>query len=440
MKTDGKIKGGLKRKLIVNLLDMAAKSREGMAQYAFDNTRFYKELYHDLPEIYGSVKEVPFRKLPIVKKSLVNSYLPLDLLSTKEEKRVFKYAETTGSTGSPTPSFYTHKEFKGSVVLARLTPYKDMLKGILAENRRAVCGLACGFTIAGASFQQLLNTFGFMTINVDARTTIAPPERVARLLARFKPSVVVASETDFLAWMRVLKEFYSSDYDEVVNNLKLLMSTAELCSESRSRQIAETFGLVHIDNYACVEGYFSLPCPCGEKHILPIYETEVLSSDLKMSSTYGTGRFAFTNLLRKSTPFVRYLLDDLVTIAPSSCPYGFKKSIKPHGRYELSVKIGDRRYGTEHFEEQLFKDYLFGEYQIQVKNGGLTIYAEDYLDKGVPVKKIEERFEEKFGQPTDLNVVPYGTLRDYQSIRKSKPLLRLQDERAVSTQKIPRYM
>lgn len=429
-----------KRRLAQWILKHKVFSKEKMAEYAYKNTTFYKHLYGRIVKRGERVKNISFKNLPLVMKKTVNDYLPFDLLSRKLEKKVFKYGETTGSTGSPTPSFYTRQEFYGSVLLSKITPYSMLFEKILKENRNAVCGLACGFTIAGLSFQQILDEKGFLTINVDSRTTISPPHRVARLLSRFKPAVIVAGETDFLAWMKVLKEQYPREYDDVVKNVKVLISTAELCSKSRSRQIEAEFNITHVDTYACVEGYFSVPCPCGEKHILPIYETEVLSEDLSDSKEFGTGRFAFTNLLRKSTPFVRYLLDDLVTITPSNCRYGFSKSIKPHGRYELTVSILGKRFGTEHFENLLFEHFLFGEYQIIIEADRIVIKAEDYSGKLVPVQKIKDNFYQAFGLKTELEIVRYGAIRDYRKIRQSKPLLRLIDKRDSSEQKIPEYL
>lgn len=430
----------IKRKVAQWLLKHKVFSKNKMAEYAYKNTTFYKQLYDKSAKNAAGIRNIPFHQLPLVKKHIVNDYLPFDLLSKELEKKVFKYGETTGSTGSPTPSFYTRQEFYGSVLLSKITPYSMLFENILQDNRRAVCGLACGFTIAGLSFQQILDERGFLTINVDARTTISPPHRVARLLSRFKPAVIVAGETDFLAWMKVLKEQYPGEYDDVVNNLKILISTAELCSKSRSRQIEKEFAITHVDTYACVEGFFSVPCPCGEKHVLPIYEAEVLNHNLMKTAEYGTGRFAFTNLLRKSTPFVRYLLDDLVTITPSNCPYGFSKTIKPHGRYELTVSINGNRFGTEHFENILFENYLFGEYQVIIEGNRILIRAEDYTGKTVPEKIIKRNFSQTFGLKTELEIVPYGILRDYEKIRVAKPLMRLLDKRSSSEQQVPKYL
>jgi phenylacetate-CoA ligase len=404
------------------------------------STRLYRRLYGGAAA-QPRGRKIVFERLPLLRKQLIREASPFDLLAAPLAAKVTRYAETTGSMGSPTPSFFTPTEFRGSVALARLTPYSPLLRQAARANRRAVCGLACGFTIAGASFHQILDAYGFLTVNVDARTTIAPPARVARLLARYRPSVVVASETDFLAWMRVLREDCPESYDDVVEALQVLISTAELCSGSRSARIGEHFGILHVDNYSCVEGFFSLPCPCGEKHVLPIYHAEVLSEDLSAGSEWGTGRFAFTNLVRRSTPFVRYLLDDWVTIAPSRCPYGFRKSVVPHGRYELSVLLGEERCGVRHFEEALFAHHLFGEYTVEVRQGRLVVRAEDY-DEGspVPVAATRNEMERRFGVPVDLEVLPYGALRSYREIRMSKPLMRVRDLRASSTQRVPEYV
>ena len=175
--------------------------------------------------------------------------------------------------------------------------------------------------------------------------------------------------------------------------------------------------------------------------MLPIYHAEVLSEDLSTSGEWGTGRFAFTNLVRRSTPFVRYLLDDWVTIAPSRCPYAFDKSVVPHGRYELSVVMGGERCGVRHFEEALFARHLFGEYTVEVHEGRLAITAEDYLeDRPVPVAATIDEMERRFSVPVDLDVVPYGALRNYREIRMSKPLMRVRDMRVSSTQKVPEYV
>ena len=61
-------------------------------------------------------------------------------------------------------------------------------------------------------------------------------------------------------------------------------------------------------------------------------------------------------------------------------------------------------------------------------------------DGKIPTGLIQQRFRTNWGLPADLEIVPYGTLRNYREIRTSKPILRLVDSRASSTQEVPRYL
>jgi phenylacetate-CoA ligase len=361
------------------------------------------------------------------------------LLSDELKERVCLYAETTGSTGGPTPAFYTPREFRASTILSMITPYSRLIRSVLARNRTCLNGITFGFTIAGASFGDLLVNNGALVANAGSRSTIATPERTARAIARLKPSVIAGSPIDFLSWMRIVKEDWPDDYDSVRESLEILISTAELCSPSRERRIEEEFGIVHINVYACVEGFFSLPCPCGEKHVIGIYHPEVFTDDLKKIPK-GRGRFAFTNLLKKSSPMVRYLLDDTVTLFDSQCPWGFRRSVRPHGRHELSVRIGDFAYNVDDFEDEIFRHGLYGDYRVTVHGERLDVELEEFGAKASPADKVESGLAAKFSLPAAVRLVPFGTITKYREVRQSKPILKILDGRSESTQTIPEFL
>ena len=262
---------------------------------------------------------------------------------------------------------------------------------------------------------------------------------MARALKRLRPSVLTGTPIDLLCWARILKEDYPNEAPTVFEQLKVVLSTAELCSASRSQAIRRHFNLLHVDVYACVEGFFSVPCPCGEKHILPIYHPEVFSDGLECLGTFGEGRFAYTNLAKKSTPLVRYLLDDFVTVTPSRCPFGFTRSIEPHGRWELTVMIGERRLGVRHFEEAIFRHGLFGDYRVVLHDDRMEITVEEYGDHSA-IQAMENSIGEEFSLATRVSVVPFGTITPYRDVRRSKPILKVEDRRSRSTQKIPEYL
>ena len=421
-----------KARLLLALLRRSCLTPVGMARYARSNTVHYGSVLKDWD---GKT----FPDLPLLTKEEARHLSPFDLLSRPLVRKVFLYAETTGSAGSPTPAFFTRREFHAATLLTYITPYFARLKEVLSKNRTCFNGLAFGFTVAGMSFGDLLANIGGLVANAGSRSTLATPERAARCIARLRPSVIAATPADFLAWMRIVREDHPADYDAVVANLQVLLSTAELCAASRVERISREFGIQHVDIYACVEGFFALPCPCGEKHILSAYQTELVDPEGRPLGGDGTGRFAFTNLLKRSTPMVRYLLDDWVTIRRSSCTYGFKASIEPHGRFELTVPLAEGRIGVRHVEEELFRHGLFGEYEVSLQADRCRVRVERYA--GEPdADGIRAGLRGLLGVDIDLEVVSYGSLVDYRAVRLRKPILRLVDRRPVSQQTLPVHL
>ena len=428
----GSIWNRLRRYLYMLAIWFKARTPMATARYAWEQTEFYRRLYGEsLPD--------SFEKLPLTLKKDLGTADPYDVLSNEEVGNVVYYGETTGSTGYPTPSFYTMSEFRSARILSRITPYIGPLEETLDQNRAVVNGLTFGFTIAGMTFGDFLQANGGMVANVGTRSTIATPERMVRTLVRLRPGILTGTPIDVLSWMKILEEDYPKQVGKVRDQLRVVLSTAELCSASRSKGLEKEFGFIHVDIYACVEGFFSVPCPCGDKHILPLYYPELFDANLKPIGTYGEGRFAFTNLIKKSSPLVRYLLDDFVTVHPSRCSFGFQKSIVPHGRWELTVVINQRRYGIRHFEEAIFRHGLFGDYRVVLDDAGMTVTVEEYASHAsLPV--MAEDIGQELGLKTKVEVVPFGTITKYREIRKEKSILKVEDRRRESTQKIPEFL
>ncbi len=425
---------GWKARLLLRLVRWKAMTPAGMARYAFRHARFYREFWAGKdPSDFGS--------LPVLTKSTVRDVSPYEFLSDELADEVTWYGETTGSSGSPTPSFLTRKEFHGATLLALVSPHHPAFQAALAENRTCVNGLAFGFTIAGMSFGDVLANLGGLVANVGSRSTLATPERIARAIARLRPSIVAATPMDFLCWMRILREDFPAAVPEVVKRLRLFISTAELCSDSRSKAIEREFGVRHVDTYACVEGFFTLACTCGEKHVLPAYHVELFDDDLKPLEREGRGRLAFTSLVKKSTPLVRYLLDDDATLFSSSCPLGFTKSVIPHGRHELCARLPDRRINVREVEEAIFSAGLFGDYGVDLFDDRVEAQVEAYAS-GTEGKgpDVEKALAAAVGLPAKVTVVPFGTLVAYREPRRTKSILRLRDRRAASSQKVPEFV
>ena len=334
------------------------------------------------------------------------------------------------------------REYHGIVFLAAMTPFYGALSEQIRRNRICVNGMSFGFTIAGESYSYMMVQCGALVANVGSRSTLATPERTADAVSRLKPGFIVGTPIDLLAWMRIVREDHGEVYDEVVNQLSIFLSSAELCSASRRKAIEKHFNLIQIDTYATVEGFFSIACPCGGKHLVPMYLVELFDENLKKIGVFGRGRLVFTNLAKRSTPLVRYLLDDLVTVKRSeACPWGYDMEIVPHGRYELSVKIKDELLNVGDFEEEIFKEGLFGDYRVRLlENDNAEIILEDYAAPPGAEKRVEERLRERFKLNFRAYLKPYGFLTPFREPRTAKAILKVEDLRRESKQRIPEVL
>jgi phenylacetate-CoA ligase len=425
------------RNHLVNILLAAKKlSPLQMARYAKINTRFYGNLYrqYDMED---------FRKLPLMSKYDLIGISPYDLLSQPYQDQVNLYAETSGSSGSPTPSFFTPQEYQRLLILSALSPFTPLIQRELKENRVALNGLTFGFTIAGFSFGALLQKLGALVAQVGSRSTIALPERTTQTILKLKPSVIAATPLDFMSWMEIIRLDHPRKREEILRSLKFLMSTAEPCAKSRQRQIENFFNVTQINVYASVDGFVSIPCPCGEKHLVDhLLHVELYDRQKNYIGTRGTGRLCFTNLVKKSTPIVKYLLDDWVTIRDCHCGDGFKQAIEPHGRYELSLDIQGRTWGHLDFEEIIYSYGLFMDYRIEVLDSKIQLQLEEYPPATVhyDLAGLEKELSEKTALPCDIQLRTLGSLTDIRKVRSAKSIVKVLDKREISTQEIPCYL
>jgi phenylacetate-CoA ligase len=425
----------MQRKLVEVLIKLKRLSPSKMAQYAKGKTDFYQKFYQN----YDVTN---FKNLPLLTKNHLVGVDPLQLLSKDFIDNVSLYGETSGSSGSPTPCFFTARDFKNLIGLCALTPYTPLIEQTLKENRVTVNGLTFGYTIAGFSFTQILLRYRALVAQLGSRSTIATPERNARTIAKLKPSIIAATPLDLMAWLEIIRTDLPESYQGVRRNLKILFSTAEPCANTRKQQLEKHFGIVHINTYATVDGFITIPCPCGEKHIInSLYEIELFDHNLKSLGFYGTGRLCFTNLLRKTSPLVKYLIDDYVTITPSTCPHGFKNSVFPKGRYELTVDLNNRTWGSLDFEELIYKFGLPMDYRVFIRDEIIQVELEEY--PSCPIYdsiSLKTELAALTGLTVEVKLLKLGNLTSLRKVRENKSIIKILDLRKNSRQILPKIL
>jgi phenylacetate-CoA ligase len=107
--------------------------------------------------------------------------------------------------------------------------------------------------------------------------------------------------------------------------LSAIQAISETLTEPAQRKIETAFGAPVKNLYSCAEaGYLASPCPAG--HGLHVHAEnvilEILDEADQPCKAGETGRVVLTVLHNLRTPFIRYDIEDMATLAPEACPCG----------------------------------------------------------------------------------------------------------------------
>jgi coenzyme F390 synthetase len=342
---------------------------------------------------------------PTTKEDLRSGY-PFGFLAVPR-REVATYHESSGTTGIPSVSFYTEREWRelgirfdrkpseiiaDDVFLIRI-PYAFVVAGMLAD----ACGRQKGATvIAGAS-----------------RTLAAPPSRAARVIKDLNVTKTWSSPTEILLIASAMVA-QGNDPARDAPNLRNIFLGGEPLPPAKQRFISQSWGGAEVaQEFGCTEaGSLAGTWPDGTiRWWSDIALAEVLCDDGKIRRD-GTGQLLITPLLREAMPLLRYETGDRVTLSngnDTEFPI-----ITFHGR-------GPTLPGglTAGAVEQAFYEALTpGEllfWRASVDDSKINIEIEP--TPGISVsparrREIGETMAEALGRTVEITETPRGTLVD----------------------------
>ena len=109
---------------------------------------------------------------------------------------------------------------------------------------------------------------------------------------------------------------------DIRGNIRYIEYAEEPVMKDYAENVESYFGLRGYDMYGCQEiNGIAMQCQFGNYHLMNgnVY-AEVYSEDT--FSQYGRGNICVTSLHNTAMPFIRYKLNDIVTISPSECECG----------------------------------------------------------------------------------------------------------------------
>ncbi|MBE4734649.1 phenylacetate--CoA ligase family protein [Streptomyces caniscabiei] len=315
-----------------------------------------------------------FHRLPTTTKTDLRDNYPFGMLGVAKSE-LATYHESSGSTGRPTPSYYTEDDWVdlaerfarkrvgigASDTLLVRTPYAMLLTGHLAH----AAGRSHGATVVPG----------------DNRSLAMPYSRVVRALHDLDVTLTWSMPTECLLWAAAARAAGLRP-DEDFPALRALFVGGEPLSPARRARISRVWGVPVVEEYGSTEtGSLAGECSEGRLHLwADRVLCEVRDPETGEIGTEGTGQLVVTPLHREAMPLLRYNLEDAVEVSYDPCPCGWVlPTVTVLGRDVYGHRIGDTLVTQHRLEDLVYRlpdtyGVLF--WRAQTASGHLRVEVE----------------------------------------------------------------
>lgn len=334
------------------LSDFNFKKRKAIVEYAYLNTKFYREFYDRHGFIPQSLKsENDWANIPILTKNDIR-FNEKDFLPLSIDKRRLKESTTGGSTGEPLRVYHDRKNYLetfGWLVFRwwRVNP---------ADNIAFVFRLTRSTRLS--SFINKLIWFPTKRIYLDASSvSVEDFDIFIKKLNKVQPVIIqgyTGSLNEFCLYC-------------IKKNIKFNFSKIVWCTSSPLTQaIRDTISLVFsgdvVDQYGSGEVYW-IATECLKHNGLHIHSDkrhlEIIDQEGFPVGKDVVGRVLVTDLENKVFPIIRYENGDLSSISSEICKCGLPHPLltKVYGRISSSVKFPEGGFISGDFFTTIFDNY-----------------------------------------------------------------------------------
>lgn len=352
-----------------------------------------------------------FDRIPLTTKEDLAASYPFDLLAVPMEQ-LDCYFESSGTTGRPTPAYYTRADWTdlaerfsrktGGIVDSDVLFVRSPYALGMAAHLAAESGRANGATV----------------IPGDNRSSLIPYARVVRILHDLGITLTWSNPTDCLMWAasaRLVGLDPATDFPA----LRALYVGGEPLSPARKERISQIWGVPVLDEYGCSElGSLAGRCPAGRLHLwADRVKAEIFDPATRAVSPYGTGELVLTPLYLEAMPLVRYNVRDWVRLTSEECECGWHLPIvEVVGRSGQGYPIGpEGRLVTQIEVEQVVfglparLQVLFWRSRAELDHLQMQVEAPDEL-AGEAGAALRDAIAAELRVACEIEVVPPGTL------------------------------
>jgi phenylacetate-CoA ligase len=307
---------------------------KALVDFAWREVPLYRRHFEDggfHPSDLKSLEDI--KKIPIISRELFQESEHLDHLADCYDIRQLVKGRTSGSSGSPLDVYYTKEDW----IYRTLLDFRAMFYNGMGLRDKMVQFCDVRHT---SDFRYIFQKLGFLS-----KTFVFIGEDVDLQLKRLsdlKPGVIYSYASNIVLLAKAIKERGIADIKP-----KLIFTTAELLSQEDRKVIKEAFSVAPQDLYAAVEmGCIAWQCPCQEGYHVNIDSFLLEVEGEGLSGNEKLGKVVITNLHSFAMPFIRYQLDDVITIPEEGvCPCGctFPRIKVLNGRSDDWIYTADGR-------------------------------------------------------------------------------------------------
>lgn len=354
-----------------------------------------------------------FRRLPILTRPVYQARLAEMCATTLPQgTTATREARTSGSTGTPLTIFQTN--------VVHLWWYAFYLRD-LEWCGLDPTGILASIRATGKSGPEL-RPFMEGVVYRSWRTQLEPliemgpchglevqqdHRRQLDWLRRINPDYLTSYPSNLEVLARLLKEEGAR-----LPRLRAIQTISDPLTPEGKELIESAFGVPVKNTYSCTEaGYLATPCPEGQG--LHVHAENVLLEvvdEAGMPCAPGqTGKVLLTTLHNFRAPFIRYALEDEVTLGPARCPCGRGLPVltQVEGKRRPMLTLPDGRQKTSYgLTYPMSKLGGFRQYQlVQTAPTQLLVrLVPDAQWSPVQAQKLQQLVQEFFEHPMQLEL------------------------------------
>ena len=363
---------------------------------------FYRKRGDGVPANRAELAQYPLTS----KEDLRDAY-PFGLLAV-DRAELATYHESSGSSGTPTASYYTdddwldlvdryarkHPDIRATDTFLVRTPYALMITGHLAH----AAARSCRATVVPA----------------DNRSLAMPYARVVRVLHDLDVTLTWSLPTDTLLWA-ASAALAGLRPDRDFPALRALFVGGEPLSPARRARIAQTWAAPVVEEYGATEtGSLAGECPHGNLHLWADRAIfEVHDPRTGHTAAAGRGQLVVTPLYREAMPLLRYNIEDEVEVSYSDCACGWALPVvRVLGRSQFGAgSAGPTQVGVEELVFGLPAEYGVMFWRAKTAGARLRIQIEvGERHRVAAARQLHDAVGAAYGVEAEIEPVPPGAL------------------------------